>query len=105
MCFYKQSRHNIPIALADCSLRLEKNDIFWECIHTKIELFLDPELMLHIYTSNLGWRPSTAPFDVYMKMDFKDGSVFVPVHSMGTDFPQNVIIPLITCAHCQGSSI
>ena len=57
MCFYKQSRHNIPIALVDCSLKFGKNDIFCKYIHTKIELFRDPELMLHIYTSNLGWKP------------------------------------------------
>lgn len=102
---YKQKRHNIPISLIDLALKLENNG-FCKCIHAKTEdrkSFPDPELMMRIYTSNLWWQ--TSPDHLMFTWQWTSKTALRPLHSMGADFQQNMIIPLISYAYCHGSFI
>lgn len=47
---YKMKRRNIIISLTDLAIKL-KNGVF--CKTENFKSFLDSELMMHIYTSNL----------------------------------------------------
>lgn len=94
------------MSFIDLALNLG-NDVSCKYIHTKTkdqESLLDRELIMRIYTSNL-WRRTWRYHLMLTGKWTSKTALCVPVHSMGTDFKQNVITPLITYAYCHGNFI
>jgi hypothetical protein len=106
--FYKQKRHNIPISLIDLALKLKMKyfaNIFTLKLRGTSSQFLTLSWWFTFTLQTCGKKKKPDSTIWCLHENGLQRLHYVPVHSMDTDFQQNVIIPLITYAYCHGCSI